>query len=219
MTSEPGKTDDIVSLAFGTVIAALAVVYIVTSLLALLVAWEIIALVYLVIVLTRFRNRSARGAVDSTRALPDRVLEHLSWTFPLAASATGVASAVTLLTTAGHSGWAGADTWIVGLLGSIGVIVAWALLQTGFAEIYESCYARLPQPSEVSFSGAGEDATLGDFLYLAFMVGTSFSPDGATVASRKVRQVILIHSVTSFFYNAFLIAIAIQVLQSIIADG
>jgi len=34
-----------------------------------------------------------------------------------------------------------------------------------------------------------------------------------------VRRVILIHSVTSFFYNAFLIAVAIQVIQSLIANS
>ncbi len=71
----------------------------------------------------------------------------------------------------------------------------------------------------ISFPGSEKDPTLGDFLYLSFMVGTSFSPEGATVASRKVRRVILIQSVASFFYNAFLIAIATQVLQRIIASG
>jgi uncharacterized membrane protein len=34
-----------------------------------------------------------------------------------------------------------------------------------------------------------------------------------------VRRVILIHSVTSFFYNAFLIAIAIEVLRGLIASA
>jgi uncharacterized membrane protein len=31
--------------------------------------------------------------------------------------------------------------------------------------------------------------------------------------------VILIHSITSFFYNAFLIAVAIEVLRELIASG
>jgi uncharacterized membrane protein len=132
---------------------------------------------------------------------------------------SGVTSAVVLLTTSGASGTGNPDGLLVGLLGSVGVIIAWLLLQTGFAEIYESVYERLPEPSMISFPGIDSDPTLSDFLYLSFTVGTSFAISGATIASRKVRRVILIHSVTSFFYNAFLIAIAIQVIQGIIARG
>jgi uncharacterized membrane protein len=108
---------------------------------------------------------------------------------------------------------------LVGVMGSVGVITAWLLLQTGFAEIYESVYDRLPDPSMISFPGTDDEPTLSDFLYLSFTVGTSFAITGATIASRKVRRVILVHSITSFFYNAFLIAIAIEVLRGLIAAG
>ena len=67
--------------------------------------------------------------------------------------------------------------------------------------------------------GTDGEPTLSDFLYLAFTVGTSFAVSGATIASREVRRVVLVHSVTSFFYNALLIAIAIQVIQGLIANG
>lgn len=211
--------DDVLGILFGTTISVLAVLYIVMPHVLLLVAWECTAVVYLVLALTLFRNRSIRKVPDSLSGLPRRVLEHLSWVFPIAASATGVAAAVTLLTRESGASSAGTGGWVVGVFGSIGVIVAWALLQTGFAEIYESRYARLPDVSVVSFPGNEHDPTLGEFLYLAFLVGTTASPDGAVIASREFRRLILIHSLTSFFYNAFLIAIAIQVIQGIIATG
>lgn len=206
----PRKSDELVSIAFATVITVLAVIFTVAPFLPVLIAWEAVAVVYLVLVFTLFRNRSTRGMHPSGRPLPGRVLEYLSWVLPIAASVTGVASAVTLLT-------GDENGVLVGVMGSVGVITAWLLLQTGFAEIYESVYDRLPDASMISFPGIDQTPTLSDFLYLSFTVGTSFAVEGATVASRKVRRVILIHSITSFFYNAFLIAIAIEVLRGLIA--
>ncbi|MCS5735022.1 DUF1345 domain-containing protein [Herbiconiux daphne] len=212
----PRRGDELASIAVATVISILAIVYVVVPALPVLIAWEVVAVVYVVLVLTRFRNRSTRRAPAGSRPVPARVLEYLSWIVPIAASGTGVAAAVTLLTEASPTPGQGGAV-LVGVLGSVGVIVAWVLLQTGFAEIYESVYERLPEASMISFPGIDDDPTLGDFLYLSFTVGTSFAVSGATIASRKVRRVLVLHSVTSFFYNAFLIAVAIQVIQGVIA--
>ncbi|GAB3607556.1 hypothetical protein GCM10027413_29650 [Conyzicola nivalis] len=215
----PRKSDDLISIVLATVISNLAIVYIFVPFVPVLVAWEVVAVVYLILLFTTFRNRSTRNAPSTSRPLPRKVLEYLSWVLPIVASVAGVASAVRLLTTEGANGTGTSDALLVGLLGSIGVVVAWLLLQAGFAEIYESVYERLTDASMISFPGIDADPTLGDFLYLSFTVGTSFAISGATIASRKVRRVILIHSVTSFFYNAFLIAVAIQVIQGLIANS
>jgi uncharacterized membrane protein len=215
----PRKSDELVSIAFATVITVLAIAFTIAPFVPVLLAWEAVAVTYLVLVFTLFRNRTTRGTHPDGRALPGRVLEYLSWVLPIAASATGVASAVTLLTTDRSALVGDGQGLLVGVMGSAGVITAWLLLQTGFAEIYESVYDRLPDPTMISFPGTDEKPTLSDFLYLSFTVGTSFAITGATIASRKVRRVILIHSVTSFFYNAFLIAIAIEVLRGLIASA
>jgi uncharacterized membrane protein len=215
----PHRSDEAVSIVFATVITILAIAFTIAPLVPLLLAWEAVAVTYLVLVFTLFRNRSTRGMHPEGRPLSGRVLEYLSWVLPIAASATGVASAVTLLTTDRSALVGDGQGALVGVLGSVGVITAWLLLQSGFAEIYESVYDRLPDPTMISFPGADQKPTLGDFLYLSFTVGTSFAITGATIASRKVRQVILVHSITSFFYNAFLIAIAIEVLRGLIAGS
>jgi len=215
----PRQSGELVDIVFATVISILAIAYVAVPFLPVLIAWQAVALVYLVLLFTTFRNRKARDLPTDGRPLPRRVLEYLSWVLPIVASATGIASAVTLLTTEGANGTGTSADLLVGFLGSSAVVVAWFLLQTGFAEIYESVYERLEEPTMISFPGIDENPTLGDFLYLSFTVGTSFAISGATIASRKVRRVILIHSVTSFFYNAFLIAVAIQVIQSLIANS
>jgi len=215
----PSRSGELIDIVFATVISVVGIVYVAVPFLPVLIAWQLVAVVYLVVLFTTFRNRTTRDLPTSGRPLPRRVLEYLSWVLPIVASATGVASAVTLLTTEGANGTGTSDDLLVGFLGSTAVVVAWFLLQTGFAEIYESVYERLTEPSMISFPGIDENPTLSDFLYMSFTVGTSFAISGATIASRKVRRVILIHSVTSFFYNAFLIAVAIQVIQGLIANS
>lgn len=215
----PRKFDELVDIGFATAVSVLAIVYIVRPFIPVMIAWLSVAIVYLALQFTVFRNRTTRDAPVGSRPLPRKVLEYLSWVLPIIASGAGIASAVTLLTTEGVNGTGRSDGLLVGLLGSAGVVVAWGLLQTGFAEIYESVYERLPEATMISFPGIGKDPTLGDFLYLSFTIGTAFATSGVTISSRKVRRVILLHSVTSFFYNAFLIAVAIQVVQGIIANG
>ena len=213
-----GKFDEVVGIGFAFAVLLLAVLYIIIPVIPVMIAWQVGAVVHLVLLFTVFRNRTTRNVPVASRPLPRRVLESLSWVLPIIASVTGVASGVRLLTTDGSNGSGSSDALLVGLLGSITVVLAWVLLQTGFAEIYESVYEGLPDPSMISFPGIDDDPTLGDFLYMSFTVGTSFAVAGATIASRKVRRVILVQSVTSFFYNAFLIAVAIQVIQGIIAN-
>ncbi|SMH51055.1 Uncharacterized membrane protein [Rathayibacter oskolensis] len=229
-----GRLDELAGIALSTTVSLLAVIYIVVPFIPVLIAWQVVAVTHLVLLFTTFSNRTTRSVPESARPLPRRMLESLSWVLPIVASGTGVASGVSLLTTEGTTGTGDSDDLLVGLLGSTSVIVAWLLLQTGFAEIYESVYERLPDPSMISFPGVERDPsrrdptpadptpadpTLSDFLYMAFTVGTSFAVAGATIASRKVRRVVMIQSVTSFFYNAFLIAVAIQVIQGIIANS
>jgi uncharacterized membrane protein len=215
----PGKFDELIGIALAATVSVLAIVYVVAPSIGVLIAWQAVAVVNLVPLFTAFRNRATRDVPVRSRPLPSRVMEYLSWVLPIVASCAGVASAVRLLTTEGANGTGRPDALIAGLLGSTGVVVAWLLLQTGFAEIYESVYERLAEPTMISFPGIDSDPTLTDFLYMSFTVGTSFAISGATIASRKVRRVILIQSVTSFFYNAFLIAVAIQVVQGLIANS
>lgn len=57
---------------------------------------------------------------------------------------------------------------------------------------------RLPIPGERRFS---------------FTMGTSFA---TSVRTPPIRRIVLVHSVVAFFFNALVVAVAIQVLQDIV---
>jgi Flp pilus assembly protein TadB len=77
------RFDELIGIGFAATISVLAIVYTVAPFLPVLIAWEVAAVVYLVLLFTTFRNRTTRNVPSSERALPARVLEYLSWILPV----------------------------------------------------------------------------------------------------------------------------------------
>lgn len=55
----------------------------------------------------------------------------------------------------------------------------------------------------------------GDFTYFAFVIGTTFAMSDVNVTTRRMRWVVLTHSVVGFFYNAVVIAVPIEVIKGV----
>jgi uncharacterized membrane protein len=53
---------------------------------------------------------------------------------------------------------------------------------------------------------------LVDFLYFSFTVGVSFAVSDVEVRSRALRWHVMVHSILSFFYNAIVLAVAINII-------
>jgi uncharacterized membrane protein len=55
-----------------------------------------------------------------------------------------------------------------------------------------------------------------DFLYMACVIGTSGQPADIAFTSRTMRRIGLVHSVLSFFFNATLLALSINIASGLI---
>lgn len=55
-----------------------------------------------------------------------------------------------------------------------------------------------------------------DFIYAAFIIGTSAQTADVSFTTRHSRRVALIHSVTSFFFNTTILALTINIAASVI---
>ena len=81
---------------------------------------------------------------------------------------------------------------------------------------------RASAPAATSAGGAASDPplvflhttepTLLDFVYVAFMVGTSFTPNDVETTPR-IRWTVVWHSVLSFFFNGFIIVLALTTIM------
>ncbi len=103
------------------------------------------------------------------------------------------------------------------ILAGLTVIASWTLTHTMFALHYaHDYYGDGPAPGEddrggLAFPG-GEPPDYWDFIYFAFVVGMTCQVSDVQVMSRAMRRMTLIHGVLSFFFNAVILALAVNLL-------
>lgn len=180
-----------------------------------LVAWDLIAISYLVIgvvVLRRHRAEVGRQTGPAeTRGLALLGGARFNFAFTLAASIVGMTSASVVISH-GDAPGVGPD---IRFFGTIAIGCAWLLLHAGYARFYAGLYYR---PDEGGGRTGGldfphrEHPGPDDFMYFAFALGTSFAVSDVSVTLPSMRWHVMVHSVLSFFYNAIVLALAISIL-------
>lgn len=200
-------------------IVVFALVFAVTGSLDLLVLWEVTSLAYLIIGFGLVRYRVVRGVKQRLGRLG--VLDTLSWVLPFAASVAGVTSAVLILINQTSGFTADEDQVVVAFFGAVGIVISWLMLQAGFAQVYEEAHLRDAQSRGSAEPAFGFTATrepdYADFLYFSFTIGASFATSDTVIRSPRVRLIVTAHLVISFFYNAVVVAVALQVFQQLAA--
>lgn len=172
-----------------------------------LVLWNLVAVLYLLTRVRRYR-RSRQGKAGDWLAtlLPQR----LGFLFTLLIGVTGISAGLTIvLSKAMHEDEVTAN--VAKGLAVPAVLLAWAILHFGYAERYAQKYfAALPE-ERLSFPGT-DQPTFADFTYFAFTIGVSFAVSDVESRSSESRAQILPHAVLSFLYNTATLGIAIGVI-------
>ncbi|MCS0476108.1 DUF1345 domain-containing protein [Curtobacterium flaccumfaciens] len=193
------------------IIVAASITYLVTGASGALIAWEAVAVLYVVVGAIRTMSRpSVREDDDQSR-----FAEAIAWIFPLVASATGITSAITALAARGAASVHGPDL-VLAVLASVGVLLSWLLFHIGFANIYQVTQRRDGRTPGIAFPKK-MPPTVTDYLYFSFAIGTAFATSDADVLTSRMRWTVMTHSILSFFYNALVVAVAFQVLQQSVA--
>jgi uncharacterized membrane protein len=103
---------------------------------------------------------------------------------------------------------------LVAVMAALGVISAWGVLHSSFALHYAYLYYR----SEDSAGGLAfpseENPDQLDFAYFAFTIAVSFAASDVDVTDRTIRRTVLGHQVLSFFFNASILALVINLFTS-----
>ena len=112
-----------------------------------------------------------------------------------------------------------AKAWHIGLSG-LTLITSWTYIHIAFAFHYaHGYYAELPrnknQPSLI-FPGTNTPHYM-DFLYFAFVIGTSGQTADVDFATTNMRRIGLIHCVSAYLFNATVLALTINIAASLIS--
>jgi len=101
----------------------------------------------------------------------------------------------------------------------ISVGLSWIMLHTIFTIHYAHLFydddnQKIGVCSEgIDFPGTQKPDYL-DFAYFSFVIGMTFQVSDATISSKKIRHLVLLHSFLSFVFNTIILALTISIVTS-----
>ncbi|MFC4018754.1 DUF1345 domain-containing protein [Micromonospora sp. GCM10011542] len=178
--------------------------------LAPLAGWDVAALSWLILVWHKLwpmdGPQTARLAVheDPNRAARDVVLL-IACLASLLAVGLAVANA--------RSAPPGPHRDLYGGLGVFSVLLSWLVVHTVYAARYARIYYMGPDGG-VDFNQS-EPPCYSDFAYMAFTIGATFQVSDNNLTSTEIRRAVLRHSMVSYGFGAFIIAVTVNLLAGL----
>jgi uncharacterized membrane protein len=106
------------------------------------------------------------------------------------------------------------------ILTLVTIVASWLLIHTMFALHYAHLYyqpkstpSRLPDALDFPTE---KQPDYWDFLYFSLGIGMTCQVSDVPINSRLLRRLVLIHEVLTFFFNTVILALAINILASLI---
>ncbi|MFJ4221896.1 DUF1345 domain-containing protein [Curtobacterium luteum] len=195
----------------GLVVASAAVVLGVPDL-ALLLGWVVAAAVFLAWSWSRAwpadpdTTRSLARHEDRSRKLVDSLI--------ITATLLSVVLVVFALLRSQQKDPVGSAAAVLAV---VGVVAAWALVNTVFAFKYARMYY-IDDRHRFDFD-QDEEPAYSDFAFTAFSIGMSYSASSITKSSTPSRRVAMGHALLSYFFGTFVVAVAINLVTSLTQGG
>ena len=194
------------SIGLGT---GLAISYFGPWALAVLVGWDIVALIFLagtwIVILPLDANSTARHSQseDPSRALANGTL--------LAAAVASLGGVGFILLNAAHAhGGTKAFYLAVGVLS---VTFAWATVHTVFTLRYAAAFYLEPVGG-IDFNEK-EPPRYADFAYVASTIGMTFQVSDTNLTTGAIRRLALKHALLSYLFGAVILGLVINVVGSL----
>ncbi|WP_202864616.1 DUF1345 domain-containing protein [Micromonospora endolithica] len=179
-------------------------------LLAPLVGWDAAALSWLLLVWHKlWPLDAARTARLSVREDPNRAVRDVLLLTACLASLLAVGFVVTNA----HGAATAFGRDLYGGVGVLSVLLSWLVVHTVFAARYARIYYTGPDGG-VDFNQAAPPR-YADFAYLAFTVGATFQVSDTSLTSSEMRRTVLGHSMLSYLFGAFVIAVTVNLLAGL----
>ena len=174
----------------------------------LLIAWNVGAWAFLFLILHMVMDPRREASVFSR---PEDENQWVLVVVGIVASLAAIAAIVWELGPVKNmTGWAK-----VGHLALVGatLLSAWTFLQAMFALHYAGVYFKRHKGGihgGLEFPGTPQPGWM-EFFYQAFVIGCTFASADVNVTSMQMRRVVVIQGVVGFFFNAIILALAINV--------
>jgi uncharacterized membrane protein len=177
---------------------------------ALLLAWEAGATVYLVWVWTTIsgfdgtETKRLAASEDTSRPTAEALL--------LVAGVASLIAVGFVLATAGRA--AALDRAVLIALAVASVVLAWTTVHTVFTLRYARLYYA-PPAGGIDFRDV-QLPDYSDFAYVAFTIGMTFQISDTDLAKRPIRRAVLHHAFLSYLFGSVILAITVSLVASIL---
>ena len=198
----------IVSLTIFIITSAVLVASGLRPTIAVLLGFDLGALVFLSI-LARMFNQASPASMRTQAQAQDTGRWGILWSGVVLTTVVLVALSNEL-----HAAKAGGALAIG--VGALSVVLSWLFLNTMFAIHYaHGFYGDFgDKHSGLDFPDTAEP-DYWDFAYFAIVIGMTFQVSDVQITSRYLRRVALLHSVIAFFFNVFIIAITVNIVAGL----
>jgi uncharacterized membrane protein len=176
---------------------------------ALLIGWDILALVFCVWVWQTVWRLSPDATASHARR-EDPSLDLANLVLLGAAIASLIAVGMVLV---GAGGLSGASKYVQAGFALASVFVSWTLVHTVFTLKYARLYYS-GKPGGIDFNEA-DAPDYGDFAYFAFTIGMTFQVSDTDIQSKPIRRLALRHAWMSFPLGAVIIATSINLVAGL----
>ncbi|MEQ3550069.1 DUF1345 domain-containing protein [Pseudonocardia nematodicida] len=181
-----------------------------------LVAWNVFAVVYLLLTWLTYRRRDpaelrALGVASRERRLAERLsLASSPEELPQLGATIALIAAVFVLPR-----YAMLDVppgWTLGIC-IVAIVSCWLTMQVGFTIAYIGRHA---ERGGLVFPG-DDELRLVDYLYFSVGIGATFGTTDVTVTTREMRRTVLTHSVLAFVFNTLILAATVSIVSGVVA--
>jgi uncharacterized membrane protein len=105
-------------------------------------------------------------------------------------------------------------------LAGVTIVLSWAFTHTMFALHYAHDYYGRTSAEGAGLTFPGTDKPdYWDFVYFSFVIGMTSQVSDVAVACRPIRRIVAAHGVISFFFNAALLALLVNIAAGALSDG
>ena len=175
----------------------------------LLIAWDVFASLYLVLVFTMVL-RSGLAHIKRNAALQDdgRFL------IPLVTALGAFASLAAIVFELGASHHGAPEL----ALATLTIALSWAAVHTVFSLHYAHEYYRGAKPGGLQFPSGDQhdDADYWDFVYFSFVIGMTAQVSDVGITDKIIRRTATVHGIISFVFNTALLALMVNIAASAI---
>jgi uncharacterized membrane protein len=177
----------------------------------LLVAWDIGVVIYLLQLYLLMARSRISGIRNHSKELDEGRLLLLVLTVVAALASLG-AIVAELGTSQGSERTATQLT-----LALVTIVLSWFFIHSIFAIHYaHEFYGDGAKQSGLKFPGDEKEPHYWDFVYFSFVIGMTCQVSDVAVSSRLIRATVNVHGIVSFFFNAALVALSVNMAASAI---